>query len=213
MPRTDPRDPVDSETVRRLLSLAGEDGDDRALLSELLGLWAGEHGAAGAALYVEDEPISPCLATWGDGPFPRHPSSVPSSATAGDGALARNPLAGGVILWRGGPGGEREGAGEPGAGAGSTELLLALALANCRLRRRVKRQSFQASYRGVEIEALYDVGLAIAKTLDLEALAEEILIRAVSLLDARRGALYLLALSSARPRHPIPPPLRSREVE
>ena len=79
-----------------------------------------------------------------------------------------------------------------GAGAGPVDLLLGVALANCRLRRRVKRQSFQASYRGVEIEALYDVGLAIASTLDLDALAEEILLRAVSLLDARRGALYLL---------------------
>ncbi|HEX6199562.1 MAG TPA: SpoIIE family protein phosphatase, partial [Thermoanaerobaculia bacterium] len=47
--------------------------------------------------------------------------------------------------------------------------------------------------RGVELEALYDVGLAIASTLDLDALADEILMRAVSLLDARRGALYLLA--------------------
>ena len=188
----DSNDPVDSETVRRLLPLASGDGDDRALLSELLALWAGERAVAGAALYVEDESISPCLATWGEGPFPRHPASVPSSGSTADGAVARTPLAGGVILWRAAPDGEREHAREAGAVAGSTELLLALALANCRLRRRVKRQSFQASYRGVEIEALYDVGLAIAKTLDLEALAEEILIRAVSLLDARRGALYLL---------------------
>jgi sigma-B regulation protein RsbU (phosphoserine phosphatase) len=44
----------------------------------------------------------------------------------------------------------------------------------------------------VELEALYDVGLAVAATLDLERLSEEILLRAVSLLDARRGALYIL---------------------
>lgn len=180
-----PDSPVDAATVRRLLPLAGDDGDDRALLYELLALWANAHAARGAALYLEDEPIAPCLVTWGDGPFPRHPT------TGGENDLARTPLDGGVILWRSASSEERAGGDEEGE-AGSTELLLALALANCRLRRRVKRQSFQASYRGVEIEALYDVGLAIAKTLDLEELAEEILIRAVSLLDARRGALYLL---------------------
>jgi phosphoserine phosphatase RsbU/P len=60
------------------------------------------------------------------------------------------------------------------------------------LRQRLKEQRFQANFRGVELEALYDVGLAVAGTLDLEQLSEEILLRAVSLLDARRGALYLL---------------------
>ena len=59
------------------------------------------------------------------------------------------------------------------------------------LRRRLKEQSFAVNYRGVELEALYDVGLAIASMLNLEQLGEEILLRAVSLLDARRGALYL----------------------
>jgi sigma-B regulation protein RsbU (phosphoserine phosphatase) len=61
-----------------------------------------------------------------------------------------------------------------------------------RLQAHLKRQSFQAKYRGVELEALYDVGLAITRTLNLEQLTEEILLRAVSLLDARRGALYQL---------------------
>ena len=60
------------------------------------------------------------------------------------------------------------------------------------LERQLKEQHFQANYRGVELEALYDVGLAIASTLDLDRLSEEMLLRAVSLLDARRGALYLL---------------------
>ncbi len=55
---------------------------------------------------------------------------------------------------------------------------------------RLKRERFEGNYRGVEIEALYDVGLAIASTLDLDELAEEILMRAVALLDARRGAFY-----------------------
>ncbi len=59
------------------------------------------------------------------------------------------------------------------------------------LRGQLKRQDFEAKSRGVQLEALYDVGLAIASTLDFERLCEEILMRAVSLSDARRGALYL----------------------
>lgn len=57
---------------------------------------------------------------------------------------------------------------------------------------RLKAQSFQDNYRVVTMEALYDVGLAIASTLNLDELTDGILLRAVSLLDARRGALYLL---------------------
>ncbi|MEM9597830.1 MAG: SpoIIE family protein phosphatase [Acidobacteriota bacterium] len=71
-------------------------------------------------------------------------------------------------------------------------LLLAAAARLCRMKRHIQEQSFQAMFRGVELEALYDVGLAIAATLDLEELGEEVLLRAVSLLDARRGALYLI---------------------
>jgi sigma-B regulation protein RsbU (phosphoserine phosphatase) len=171
-----------------LMPLAGGDGDGRDLLEPLLELWCRQRGAAGAAVYLDDETVAAPQAAWGEGPFPRHPverSGEPSG-------FERLALSGGVMLWRPGTGAESTaGAGEPGAGP--VDLLLSVALANCRLRRRVKRQSFQASYRGVEIEALYDVGLAIASTLDLDALAEEILLRAVSLLDARRGALYLLA--------------------
>jgi sigma-B regulation protein RsbU (phosphoserine phosphatase) len=60
----------------------------------------------------------------------------------------------------------------------------------CELADRLRLQTFQNQYRGVELEALYDVGLAVVSTLDLPQLTEEILLRAVSLLDARRGALY-----------------------
>ncbi len=71
-------------------------------------------------------------------------------------------------------------------------LLLAGSLKSCRLKADLKEQQFQVNYRVVELEALYDVGLAVASTLDLDRLSEEILLRAVSLLDARRGALYIL---------------------
>lgn len=60
------------------------------------------------------------------------------------------------------------------------------------LAQRLKAKSFQDNYRLVTLEALYDVGLAIASTLNLDELTDGILLRAVSLLDARVGALYLL---------------------
>ncbi len=81
-------------------------------------------------------------------------------------------------------------------------LALALAVAaaarEVQLASRLRRQDFESKTRGVQLEALYDVGLAIAGTLDFERLCEEILMRAVSLLDARRGALYLRAGATMR---------------
>ena len=71
-------------------------------------------------------------------------------------------------------------------------LLLASVAQERRLKHELKDQQFQVNYRVVELEALYDVGLAVAATLDLDRVSEEILLRAVSLLDARRGALYIL---------------------
>jgi sigma-B regulation protein RsbU (phosphoserine phosphatase) len=57
----------------------------------------------------------------------------------------------------------------------------------------LRERAFQESYKALAMEALYDVGLAIASTLNLDELSHEILLRAVSLLDARRGALYMLS--------------------
>jgi len=176
---------IEAGSWRRLLPLTDGEGEEHALLSSLLDLWCRERGARGAALYLDDDDASGAELSSGEGPFPAGPD-----ATAG---FERLPLPGAVLLWRPGEAGAprtEEGGGE---GEGPLSLLLALAVSNCRLLGRLKRQSFQAKYRGVELEALYDVGLAIASTLDLDLLAEDILLRAVSLLDARRGALYLLS--------------------
>ena len=79
------------------------------------------------------------------------------------------------------------------AAADDPETLLLVAAARVHAgENRLREQAFQESYKALTMEALYDVGLAIASTLNLEDLAGEILLRAVSLLDARRGALYLL---------------------
>lgn len=55
----------------------------------------------------------------------------------------------------------------------------------------VKEGDFQLKYRLWELESLYDIGLSITSTLDLEALADEVLVRTISLLNARRAAVYL----------------------
>lgn len=180
---------VASGTWRHLADLAGREGGERQVLKRLLELWCSHRGARGAALYLNDEPGCPCEAAWGEGPFPRLRRDVK------DEAFERLEVDEATLLWRPGGGEPLSGPEDPAAPedqADLLQLLLAVTVANCRLRRRIERQSFQAKYRGVELEALYDVGLAIASTLDLDALTDEILLRAVSLLDARRGALYLL---------------------
>jgi sigma-B regulation protein RsbU (phosphoserine phosphatase) len=50
---------------------------------------------------------------------------------------------------------------------------------------------FQLKYRLWELESLYDIGLSIASTLNIDELADEILFRMISLTNARRAALYL----------------------
>ena len=85
---------------------------------------------------------------------------------------------------------------DPGAATPALLLALVTAARELVLRGQLKRQDFEAKSRGVQLEALYDVGLAIASTLDFERLCEEILMRAVSLSDARRGALYLMQKDS-----------------
>jgi len=103
---------------------------------------------------------------------------------------------------------------------GPIVLALASGLRAAVLKQQLKQQSFVVNYRGVELEALYDVGLAIASMLNLEQLGEEILLRAVSLLDARRGALYLRSAGrlvldhtlggDARPELPLDDPQVAR---
>ncbi len=86
-----------------------------------------------------------------------------------------------------GAGGTLEGAAADTALAG----VLAIGLRLRELADELKDRKFQDNYNVVTLQAVYDVGLAIASTLNLDELTEEILLRAVSLLDARRGAFYL----------------------
>jgi len=162
-----------------LSALSGDDLHERLFLQRLLEEWCAAHGAAGAALYLRP-PAGGALElelAAGEGHFPEELDAAETPARS-------LPLPGGLLSF------------EPAvaaAGSHPLALLLAATAKCCRLRRQLKDQHFQVNYRGVELEALYDVGLAVAATLDLEQLSEEILLRAASLLDARRGALYLVA--------------------
>lgn len=167
-----------------LRSLAQDDGAERSLLERLVSLWRETFDVAAVGLYGERDGRAGFLALEigaGDG----LPEEVGS-----DHGLAGFPLPGGHLAFL--PAAEETSPGETRHDSHPLSLLLASAFRGWRLRQELKDQQFQVNYRVVELEALYDVGLAIAGTLDLDRLAEEILLRAASLLDARRGALFLL---------------------
>jgi sigma-B regulation protein RsbU (phosphoserine phosphatase) len=69
------------------------------------------------------------------------------------------------------------------------------ALGAHRFSRLAKEADFEVRTRLLELESLYDLGLSLAGQLDLPALADEVLFRSISLTDARKGSLVLLAES------------------
>lgn len=73
----------------------------------------------------------------------------------------------------------------------TAEAFLGSVMTIHRLLQETREGDFQLKYRLWELEALYDIGLSIASTLNLEELADEILFRMISLTNARRAALYL----------------------
>ena len=198
------------EAWRELLALSQDESADRVLLERLLDHWRFAHGAAFAAVYLEREGrlelevASPAAgypgARWLPG---MNGSEAPPPALEGS-DLGVLTFAGGCLLFSPRPPSAEDPAtaanpaGAPGTEHGPLPLLLLSSLKILRLRQEIKDQQFQVNYRVVELESLYDVGLAVAATLDLEKLSEEILLRAVSLLDARRGALYILEGSRYR---------------
>ncbi len=86
-----------------------------------------------------------------------------------------------------------------GAEAGEDDVQLAHAgaaylstlIMNQRLLQEAREGDFQLKYRLWELESLYDIGLSIASTLNIEDLADEILFRMISLTNARRAGLFL----------------------
>lgn len=68
---------------------------------------------------------------------------------------------------------------------------LSTLLTNQRLMQDAREGDFQLKYRLWELESLYDIGLSIASTLNVDELADAILFRMISLTNARRAALFL----------------------
>jgi len=163
-----------------VLDAASRREGERSFLSRLVLYICQQHGLQAAALYSKVEGGYDRLVSAGSEAFP---TSLGADEELEYGSVL---LPEGLLLYK---------AGNTGRSDLEGPLILALssALRAAVLQGRLKQQSFAINYRGVELEALYDVGLAIASMLNLDQLGEEILLRAVSLLDARRGALYLRA--------------------
>src|SRR5438128_5852335 len=66
-------------------------------------------------------------------------------------------------------------------------------VANQRLSQEMREGDFQLKYRLWELESLYDIRLSIAGTLNIDELADAVLFRMISLINARRAPLYLRA--------------------
>ena len=85
----------------------------------------------------------------------------------------------------------------PSASADDLQMLhaagayAASVLNNQRLAQEMREGDFQLKYRLWELESLYDIGLSIAGTLNIDELADEVLFRMISLINARRAALLL----------------------
>lgn len=183
--RVEAREPVPD--WRELAGLAGDPSRVEALVRRCLESLCRRLGAPGAALYVQVDGGFRREGQWGTGSFPLA-AAEPRLA-----ALGAVEVPGGRLVVADAPAGAAG-----GVLASPWGVLLGLAARLLSTQHHLKRHHFEARYRGVELEALYDVGLAVSSTLDLDRLGEEILIRAVSLLDARRGAVYLLAADGYR---------------
>ena len=59
------------------------------------------------------------------------------------------------------------------------------------LARALKDVRFELKERALELESLYDLGLSVGGRLELDRLADEILLRSISLTNSRSGALHL----------------------
>lgn len=169
---------------RDLFSLTKKEAEDRRVLERQLRRWSRARGNVDAALYAAVDGGFRSQARVGRTRFPE--TVAADDLQRSTEAWQRIELPDALLLMAASEAQSLPETADPSL------MLLAAGSRISELKRQIQEQSFQAKFRGVELEALYDVGLAIASTLDLEELGAEVLLRAVSLLDARRGALYLL---------------------
>lgn len=74
---------------------------------------------------------------------------------------------------------------------GAAAAFVSAFITNQRLSQEMREGDFQLKYRLWELESLYDIGLSIAGTLNIDELADEVLFRMISLTNSRRAALFL----------------------
>jgi len=151
--------------------------DENRAIQELLDGWCRDRDCA-AALYSPRGGSR--IAFVGDAEFPKC-----AADTAGGSNLHRFDLPGGGVLLH--TSDRPIGEAHPAANA-----LLGAAAAISGMKRKLREQNLQAMSQGVELVALYEVGLAIASILDVEELADEVLSRALMLTECTLGALYTL---------------------
>ncbi|MCZ6807847.1 MAG: SpoIIE family protein phosphatase [Deltaproteobacteria bacterium] len=155
--------------------------EERRDLVRMLEIWGHALGASSVAIYAPAADGHELVATFGDGAVAERLAESESSADN----LERVELPGRFVLLH-----DSDAPQEKAISAGA--MLLACAAGIIRLEEKLDEQNLFAMAQGVELVALYEVGLAIASILELEPLVEELLSRALMLLEASRGALYQL---------------------
>ncbi len=159
-----------------------------SLAEELLAQWARGSGVTAAGVYAgnPDGSWRRRVVVGSAGALPVHLNEMPADDKV-------RQLPGGLlVLFEGGEGGAVPAELLAAPGEPAIEHLLTAGVHLHELSDELKRQKFEHSFDSVKMQALYDVGLSITSTLDLEELTDSILMHAVSLLDARRGAIYLV---------------------
>ncbi len=171
---------VDSEVLNSIFSGQSGTPESRAL-HQLVESWCSEHSGCAAALYApgDGQQLS---AFDGDD---LHDFPDPIGEFKDERGLYRLDLPGGGALLHSS---EQSRSAELSFGT----ALLGAAASIVGMKRKLREQNLQAMSQGVELVALYEVGLAIASILNLEELAEEVLSRALMLTDCSLGALYTL---------------------
>lgn len=188
-----------------LLSAEHRGVEERQDLARMLELWGRARGASSVAIYAPAADGHDLVATFGDVAMAERLAESESGADN----LERVELPGRFVLLH-----DADAPTEEVFSAGA--MLLACAAGIIRLEEKLDEQKFFAMAQGVELVALYEVGLAIASILELEPLVEELLSRALLILEASRGALYQLQEGRyvlTRARGPALPELDSSRID
>lgn len=163
---------LDDETSRRALGEAIVD-----LLTRLI-------GASHAAVWLGSVDSPPVLVAASPEWSPPEQIAEAGILDAEVAPIARDGWVFGAIAARGVDS-------EIGAALQDIAAPIAVMIANKRMAAQMREGDFQSKMQLLELESLHEIGLSIASTLNLDELSEEILMRTVTLLNARRAALYL----------------------